>query len=208
MSSVRSMRDDRQLSARARATRGRVVRAARQCVLEQGPLHASSNEIARRAGVTWGVIQYHFGSREGILIAVVEDGFASLRRQLESVEIDTTDIGVRLRTIVDAVWDYHAQPEYLLYTDILRSLRRHHDSLASLEELLKRADDELAELWTRLLEPAMPAGGLSTRVVQRFIFATTRGLAVTSSLRSEEQSVSEERELLVRALTMLLQDQA
>jgi AcrR family transcriptional regulator len=201
------LRDGRQLSARAQATRSRVIQAARQCVLEQGPLHASSNEIARRAGVTWGVIQYHFGSREGILMAVVEDGFATLRHRLESVEIDTPDIEARLRAVVDAVWDYHAEPDYLLYTDILRSLRRHRASVDQLEELLQRADDELAGLWTKLLEPAIPGGGLSTRLVQRFLFATTRGLAVTRSLRSDEQSVSEERDLLVRALTFLLQDQ-
>jgi AcrR family transcriptional regulator len=201
-----SARDGRPLTARAHATRERVIEAARQCVVEQGPLHVSSNEIARRAGVTWGVIQYHFGSREGILMAVVEEGFASLRCQLELVEIDTTDIELCLRAVVDAVWDYHAQPEYLLYTDILRSLRRDQDSLAELEGLLARIDDELSELWTKILEPAMPPGGLSTRLVQRFIFATTHGLAVTRSLRSEEQSVSEERDLLVRALTMLLQD--
>jgi len=204
---MNAARDGRQLSARAQATRGRVIEAARQCVLEQGPLHASSNEIARRAGVTWGVIQYHFGSRQGILIAVVEDGFASLRGHLESVEIDTPDIEVRLRAVVDAVWDYHSGPDYLLYTDILRSLRRHQGSADQIEEMLRRADDELAELWTKLLEPAMPAGGLSTRLIQRFIFATTRGLAITRSLRSDEQSVSKERDLLVRALTLLLRDQ-
>ena len=29
------------------------------CILEEGFYRASSNKIARRAGVTWGVIQYH-----------------------------------------------------------------------------------------------------------------------------------------------------
>src|SRR5207302_10457592 len=56
------------------ATRERVLEAAVASILERGFYRASSNEIARRAGVTWGVIQHHFGTREALLLAVLEDG--------------------------------------------------------------------------------------------------------------------------------------
>ena len=57
----------------------RVLDAAEECILELGYYQASSNEIARRAGVTWGVIQHQFGTREGLLLAVLNDRWASMQ---------------------------------------------------------------------------------------------------------------------------------
>ena len=51
-------------------TRARVIQAAVDCILDEGFYRASSNRIAERAGVTWGVIQHHFGTREALLIEV------------------------------------------------------------------------------------------------------------------------------------------
>jgi AcrR family transcriptional regulator len=195
----------RELSARAQATRSRVIQAALECIKEHGHLYASSNEIARRAGVSWGVIQYHFGTRDGILMAVVEDGFSHLRDKLQAVEVDSPDIEDRLRAVVDAIWEYHSQPEYVLYTDILRSLRRDDTWLELLEPTLRRIEDELGEIWARILEPVMPRT-VSARSVQHLIFATTRGLAVTRGLRQDERRYDEEREMLVKALAALLRD--
>jgi len=45
------------------ATRRKVLDAVVESVLDVGYYKASSNEIARRAGVTWGAIQHLFGSR-------------------------------------------------------------------------------------------------------------------------------------------------
>ena len=158
------------LSPRAQATRSRVIQAALECITEHGHLHASSNEIARRAGVSWGVIQYRFGTRDGILMAVVEDGFSRLRGKLQAVEVESPDIEDRLRAVVDAIWEYHSQPEYVLYSDILRSLRR--DDTYLLEPTLRRIDDQLGEIWARILEPVMPRT-VSALSVQHLIFATT-----------------------------------
>ena len=62
------------------STRGRVVDAAIECILDEGFYRASSNKIAKRAGVTWGVIQYHFGTREALMLAVHERGAPRARR--------------------------------------------------------------------------------------------------------------------------------
>jgi AcrR family transcriptional regulator len=36
-----------------------------RCILEEGFAAASAKHITERAGVTWGVVQYHFGDRDG-----------------------------------------------------------------------------------------------------------------------------------------------
>jgi len=48
-------------------TRQKVLDAAIQTILEVGYYQASSNAIARRAGVTWGTLQHQFGTREALL---------------------------------------------------------------------------------------------------------------------------------------------
>ena len=49
-------------AAKSQATRNRVISAVIGIIKEQGFAAASSTRIARRAGVTWGAVQHHFGS--------------------------------------------------------------------------------------------------------------------------------------------------
>ena len=67
-----------------------------RCVLEEGFGAASAKHITERAGVTWGVIQYHFGDRDGLLMAVVDQGFAQLLETLQGME---PRIGFDLRAL-------------------------------------------------------------------------------------------------------------
>ena len=69
------------------STRARVVDAAVACILDEGFYRASSNKIAERAGVTWGVIQYHFGTRAALLLAVHERALDALDRALTDAVI-------------------------------------------------------------------------------------------------------------------------
>src|SRR5690625_7778871 len=62
--------------ARAERTRALAIDETVRCVLDEGIAAASAKHIAERAGMTWGVIQYHLGDRYGMLMAVVEQGFA------------------------------------------------------------------------------------------------------------------------------------
>ena len=54
-------------------TRQLVIQAVIDSVLEVGYYQSSTNEIARRAGVTWGVLQHQFGTREGLLLEVLKE---------------------------------------------------------------------------------------------------------------------------------------
>ena len=65
---------------RAERTRERVLDETVRCVIDEGFAAASAKHIAERAGVTWGVVQYHFGDRDGLLMAVVDRGLAELTR--------------------------------------------------------------------------------------------------------------------------------
>ena len=105
------------------ATRDRVIQSAEECIAELGFNRTSSLEVARRSGVTFGVIQYHFGTYEAVLIAVVERAAAGLSSMLENAVVSGPSTRQKVQSIADIVWSYyeaapvpqlhrdHAQPE-------------------------------------------------------------------------------------------------
>ena len=52
-------------------TRARLLRATRRCIASKGLAGTTSREIAAMASVNLAAITYHFGSREGLLTAIL-----------------------------------------------------------------------------------------------------------------------------------------
>jgi AcrR family transcriptional regulator len=66
-------------SGRSLRTRGRLVDAARAVLIENAGA-AEIGAIARRAGVSAGLAYHHFGSKDGLVAAVVEEFYARYTR--------------------------------------------------------------------------------------------------------------------------------
>src|SRR5437764_11894611 len=101
------------------ATRERVLEAAVASILERGFYRASSNRIARRAGVTWGVIQHHFRTREGLLLAVTRSAADHLVSVLEQADIRGDTPAERLDALAAVVWSHYRRPEFLADMQIM-----------------------------------------------------------------------------------------
>ncbi|MEO3757016.1 TetR/AcrR family transcriptional regulator [Mycobacterium sp. B14F4] len=110
---------------RADRTRAMVVDETVRCVIEEGFGAASAKHITERAGVTWGVIQYHFGDRDGLLMAVVDQGFVDLLTSLRNVEPELRSRSGRARTelMVDAVAEAFLSPTSIAALEILIATR-------------------------------------------------------------------------------------
>src|SRR5262245_32651769 len=109
--------------ARGDLTRSRLIQEAAACVVEEGFAAASANRIAQRAGVTWGVIQYHFGDRPGLLSAVVRAGFDHFRACIDDAEIPDGPTRERVTAIVDAGWQAYGTPLARAASEILINTR-------------------------------------------------------------------------------------
>jgi TetR/AcrR family transcriptional regulator, regulator of cefoperazone and chloramphenicol sensitivity len=110
---------------RADRTRAMVIDETVRCVLEEGFGAASAKHITERAGVTWGVIQYHFGDRDGLLMAVVDSGFSQLLARLREVEpILGSHVGhARTELLVDTVAEAFLSPTSIAALEILIATR-------------------------------------------------------------------------------------
>lgn len=73
-----SLPDEGAASPRGDATRQAIVEATIALIGEVGWAGVTTRMVARRAGVTQGVIHYHFGSKEALLRAAVLAAFAGM----------------------------------------------------------------------------------------------------------------------------------
>jgi AcrR family transcriptional regulator len=195
------------------STRARVVDAAIGCILDEGFYRASSNKIARRAGVTWGVIQYHFGTREALLLAVHERGLEELDRCLTDAVIVGDTVEARLGSFVDVLWSYYRRPEFLAYMQVMLNLSHDPTTAESTQAALKpvgaRVNERVPELARAVVGPDVPDAEVEH--IGRFLYNVVRGLALDQELleampieHSTPQEFDRQRAELVRALARSL----
>src|SRR3984957_129772 len=163
-------------------TRERVIKAAVECIIELGFYRGSStNEIARRAGVTWGVIQWYFGNREGLMLAVLEEGASHMVATVEDARIDGSTVVERMSKLIDVFCAHYARPEYLASLQVL--LNMDHDPRTSSEvrktmlEVAERSNAHIRRLLREALGPAANKPDLATA-----IFVVIRGFAFSQQL--------------------------
>jgi AcrR family transcriptional regulator len=110
---------------RADRTRAMVIDETVRCVLEEGFGASSAKHITERAGVTWGVIQYHFGDRAGLLMAVVDRGFSQLMACLNDLQHERRTESGRDRTelVINKVADAFLSPTSIAALEILIATR-------------------------------------------------------------------------------------
>src|SRR5260370_36698282 len=90
-------------------TRAKIIDETVRCIVEEGFAAATAKHVAERAGVTWGVIQYHFGDRNGLLMAVVDDGVARLLESLSSADVSGLPLRERLGVGGRTRWTLHSR---------------------------------------------------------------------------------------------------
>jgi TetR/AcrR family transcriptional regulator, regulator of cefoperazone and chloramphenicol sensitivity len=190
---------------RADRTRALVIDETVRCILEEGFAAASAKHITERAGVTWGVIQYHFGDRDGLLMAVVDRGFAELLDALREVPPQSTKLNSRDRTafIVDAAWDAFSSPTSRAALEILIATRALRDTAAT---------RHLAELGTAFVKLGKHIGeDLAARhaaAIGNLIWSTLRGLVVAQLVVADPLDTARERRALIDVISTYIDQQA
>ena len=121
--------------------------AAIASILERGFYRASSNEIARRADVTWGAIQYHFGTREELLLAVLERSFDRFVLSLAATELTGASVRDRLAALARVIWAHYGRPEYVAVMQIHLNLSRDPKRAQATEDAMLRLTDGIISGW-------------------------------------------------------------
>lgn len=108
-----------------------LLRSASELMIDLGTHDVSLHAIAKRAGVTAPLVKYHFGGKEGLLLALVERDTARSLTQLEELSAMTIDPVAKLKIHITGIIRTYARYPYL--NGLLNQLLRDTQSTASEE---------------------------------------------------------------------------
>jgi len=193
---------------RSAATRARGIRAAADCLAEQGFKGATMSAIAERAGVTWGAIQHHFGDKNAILDAVLESALGELETGLADLAEVEPEIEKRVRAFIPKADALLRGPGYRAFVEI--QLNRARD-----EARKQQADvtwsDQVAGALARVWKRAFGDLGIAPRRLQaarRFTFMVLSGIAAETMLFPGFDFSRQHLAMLEESLLRMLSDRA
>ncbi len=169
------VRPRRSHAERTAATRERVVAAVVASIAEVGYRKTTAAEIARRAGVTWGAVQHHFGDKDGILAAVLADTFGRFAERLGGPPAGAS-LAARVGRFVDRAWEHFASPHYRTTFEILLHVPPDADVAWQ---------DQMLAAWSRIWSQWFPGGSLGRRRnlgLMEYTIAVLAGLAAMQML--------------------------
>lgn len=146
-----------------RARRDQIVRAAIETIAEVGYAKASIKEIARRVGISGGLISYHFAGKDELLQQVVADIRASLDQSIIERTDQTAGYSGALRELMAGFVHYCAEHRTEMYA--LREIAANSakpdldESIDELAEILRegQAEGEFREFDPRLMAVSLNA---------------------------------------------------
>ena len=94
---------------KAEETRARILAATDQLFGDLGFDATSTRDIAERSGVNKALIHYHFGSKNELLVALLDDYYARLTAALLAAMGRSTELEAQALDFLDAYADFLAQ---------------------------------------------------------------------------------------------------
>lgn len=188
-------RGRRTQAERTARTRERILSAVVESIAEVGFGRTTANEIARRAGVTWGAVQHHFGAKDGILEAVLEDSFERFATRLDRIPAEGP-LEERVGLFVDRAWEHFSSPHYRSTLEILLHATPERSEGAGWQG---RMVEELNRIWQRLFADA-PLPPRRVAMLQRYAASLLSGLSSLALLDRRPHTRGAELALLKRTL--------
>ena len=191
----------RSQAERTAETRARIIEAVHLCISERGFARTTAAEIAKRAGVTWGAAQHHFGGKHGIWLAVLEDSFERFAARLADVP-DDAPLPSRIAQFVARGWEHFSSPHYRSTFEILI----HASDVLPRDSMWR---ERMAAAWARIWAEVFAGEKLPRRraiALQQFTVASLAGLASLRMLEGDSSAPREAelallRDTLLRELT-------
>ncbi len=162
---------------RTEETKERLIAAATGALMELGGQGATVAAICRRAAVTSGAIQHHFGSKEGLKTAVVERLFRPFDiGQDEGVGASGT-LQERIERLVDYYWSIYDDPSYAAVAELLLA-SRFDATLQQMLTAMRARHYEAQERYVAARFPEIALSGAERRRVVGLANDLMRGAAI------------------------------
>ena len=182
-------------------TRSAIIASAIVCISEMGYQKASTNRIAQHAGLTWGVIQYHFGDKAGLLKAVLDSNFRQYPLLFARVEelANENDLDARVSSLVSLVWKEINSVNHRVTMDIIQHLQKDNSIAIDTASYLEQWSQSIGHAWNGLFPHAR-----NSLAAKRLLFASLQGLADNPLAREYPDIYSNELKCLTDLIIYLI----
>lgn len=155
-------------------TRDSLLAAAEHVFSRFGYDGATVERISKHAKCFESLIYYHFGNKEQLFVAVLQEAYRKLIAAEQALELDVGNPKEALRRIVHFYWTYYQKHPDLITLLNTENLQRgkHLTKATSMSEMLRPA--------LSILETVLRAG-ISTKVFRKDVDAMDVYLAIMSS---------------------------
>jgi AcrR family transcriptional regulator len=156
-----------------------MMAAALDAIYEDGYYRASANSIARRAGLTWGAIQHYFGTREFLLLAVLDKAMDEAIEAFVASTLQGETVQERLASAVDIIYGFYGRRTYLAVVQILWNLSRDPGTKLETRRHLRRFGERHNALLNGLIQQIPPDGRPVSKDATDLIITLTWGAALS-----------------------------
>jgi AcrR family transcriptional regulator len=169
---------------KARETREKILNAVISIIQEGGFGSASSSKIAERAGVTWGAVQHHYGSKEDILRAIMDLSHDKFIVLTSDETIRQGSMADRVERFVDAMWAHYQSDLYFAAMEILLASR----GMSQVQESIMGMRDSLL----KMMRETFPHSKIpDDDIIEALIFThcVLTGLTIEGALENKPQNL-------------------
>jgi len=179
---------------RREETRASLLEGMMTALVELGYARATTNEIARRAGLTSGALQHHFASREELVLALVDYQFEEVRKQLEAFANDE-NTEADWKTFIELLRNVYAGRRYMAIWEIVMGTRAdvHLHTLVMQHRIQSQAT--LERLWSAVFEPLIPDARRRSDLMH-YTLSTLRGYVFYNVIAPDDQFLERQKDML------------
>ncbi|MFO8101883.1 MAG: TetR/AcrR family transcriptional regulator [Dehalococcoidia bacterium] len=186
------------------ATRGRyysILQAAEKLFGEKGYQGVSVDEIARHAGVAKGLVNYHFGNKENLLIHVLSKGTTTLFTELDSVVRDKKSAKDKIRAAIEIYLSVASAGPGLTRMAMMAVFEAAYSE--SIRKLWLAFMDQNLGKFNELVEEGIENGEfkqVESQFVTQLVMSMAFEILRTATLRQEDLDPKEAAEKVTRIL--------
>ncbi len=182
-------RQRRTQEERRTETRTKLIAATIDILQERGAANMTTAEVAKRAGLTRGAIQYHFATPKELLKETVVEIAARMGGMLDVEAARKLDLESRIDHVIDTYWQGYISPTYMAFTEIAVQGRLDPELRAAVRETLDEIERGRADLWADLFADS----GLNRDEIigwRTALQVMTRGLALSKMISLPDAAVN------------------
>jgi AcrR family transcriptional regulator len=195
---AKPVRVRRPQAERSASTQRDLINAAVACLNEVGYHQATVEAVVARAKVSRGAVQHHFGSRDDLILAVVED----LGRAL-SVDVPiphTLSLEERVDAIVQHNWKILRSAQFVAVIQIWLAERANQQLFPTIQKSVSLVEEQLDRRWVETFSD-LPLSSADLSALRHVVLASLRGLALRNIYRGRQATWAREIEI-VKAMVL------